>query len=82
MGPVWRHMRTDRSAGRDAAGTRHGQAGADLRRTRTGGYIAVFLVLTVLDAVLVVVSPLLIKRIVDDGIAKENVQRRGGPGRS
>jgi ATP-binding cassette subfamily B protein len=34
------------------------------------GYIAVFLALVVLDALFVVVSPLLLKRLVDDGVAK------------
>ena len=72
MGPVWRHMRTDRSA-----------VGAPLRRETLRrvlgfarphrGLISVFLGLTVLDAVLVVVSPLLVQRIVDDGIAQGDV---------
>lgn len=67
IGPAFRSLRADRSAvdQRLARGT--------LRRVL--GYarphrplIAVFLVLTVIDAGLVVVSPLLVKRIVDDGI--------------
>ena len=68
MGASWRHMRTDRSA----VETRLGRE--TVRRVLTfarphRGKIGVFLSLTVLDAVLVVVSPLLIQRIVDDGIA-------------
>jgi ATP-binding cassette, subfamily B, bacterial len=67
MGGAWRHVRTDPSV-----------AATQLRRDtirrvlsfarphrRT---ITVFLLLTVVDAGLVVVSPLLIQRIVDDGI--------------
>jgi ATP-binding cassette, subfamily B, bacterial len=73
MGPVWRHMRTDRSVVSQPV-TRH-----TLRRVvrfarphrRT---IGVFLALTVLDAALVVVSPLLVQRIVDDGISKGDVR--------
>jgi ATP-binding cassette subfamily B protein len=71
MGPVWRHMRTDRSITEQKLG------GDTVRRVfgfakphrRT---IAVFLVLTVFDAALVVVTPLLVKRIVDDGILKQD----------
>lgn len=72
MGPAFRHVRTDRSA-----------ADARLRRDtlrRVLGFakpmrrlIGGFLVLTVLDACLVVVSPLLIQRIVDDGIIPGNL---------
>jgi ATP-binding cassette subfamily B protein len=72
MGPVWRHMRTDRSV----AATR--LRGDTVRRVLAfarphRGLIGVFLVLTVVDAGLVVVSPLLIQRIVDDGIAQGDV---------
>ncbi len=72
MGPVWRHMRTDRSAvsarvGRDTIRRVLAFAGPHRRK------IAVFLLLTVVDAGLVVVSPLLIQRIVDDGIAQGDV---------
>ena len=44
--------------------------------------IAVFLLLTVIDACLVVVTPLLVQRIVDDGIATGRRQpgRPAGPG--
>ena len=71
MGPVWRHMRTDRSIGDQ-------KLGHDTVR-RVFGFarphrrpIGLFLVLTVLDAALVVVTPLLVKRIVDDGILKDD----------
>ncbi len=72
MGPVWRHMRTDRSA----AGARLGRE--TVRRvlgfaTPHRPLITVFVVLTVIDAMLVVVNPLLIKQIVDVGIADSKV---------
>ncbi len=67
MGAAFRSLRTDRSAvGQSlAAGTlrRVLEYAAPHRRP-----IAFFLVLTVIDAGLVVVSPLLVQRIVDDGI--------------
>jgi ATP-binding cassette, subfamily B, bacterial len=73
MGPVWRHMRTDRSiTGQKLA--------KDTVRRVVGfakphrGPIAVFLVLTVFDAALVVVTPLLVKQIVDDGILKHDTR--------
>ena len=69
MGPVWRHMRTDRSVADQKL------AGDTLRRVV--GFarphrkvIAVFVGLTVVDAAMVVVVPLLIKKIVDDGILR------------
>src|SRR5947209_6809648 len=73
MGPVWRHMRTDRTAvetrlRRDTVRRVLGFAGPHRP------LIAVFLVLTVLDAGLVIVSPLLVQRIVDNGISQGNVQ--------
>src|SRR4051812_23482549 len=72
MGPVWRHMRTDRSA----AGARLGRD--TVRRvlafaTPHKRVISVFLVLTVLDALLVVVNPLVVKQIVDVGIKESDV---------
>ncbi|GCD89162.1 ABC transporter ATP-binding protein [Nocardioides sp. LS1] len=73
MGPAFRAMRTDRSAvdQRLARGTvRRVFRYAGPHRT----LIALFLVFTVVDAGLVVVSPLLVKRIVDRGIL-------GGDGR-
>ena len=74
MGPAWRHLRSDRSA----VNSRH-RARGTVRRVL--GFARphrppdrVFLVLTVIDAGLVVVTPLLVQRIVDDGI-------RGGDSR-
>src|SRR4051794_20451634 len=71
MGPVWRHMRTDRSV--------TGQKLARDTVRRVLGFakphrrpISLFLLLTVFDAALVVVTPLLVKRIVDDGILKHD----------
>ncbi len=71
LGPAWRHMRTDRSV-----------AGQKLARDtvrRVVGFatphrrlIGVFLALTVVDAAMVIVVPLLVKRLVDDGIVKGN----------
>jgi ATP-binding cassette subfamily B protein len=71
MGPVWRHMRTDRSI------TDQKLRGDTVRRVMAFARphrrrIAVFLALTVVDAALVVVVPLLIKHIVDDGILQQN----------
>ena len=67
MGPAFRSLRADR----DAADQRlaRGTVGRVVRYAQPHGrLIAIFLVLTVLDAGLVVVSPLLVKRIVDNGI--------------
>jgi len=69
MGATWRNLRTDRSV-----------VGKKLAREtvrRVVGFarphkrlIAVFLAIVVVDAAMVVVTPLLIKAIVDDGILK------------
>ena len=67
MGPAWRHMRTDRNVdpGRiDRATVRRVLGFARPHR----GLISVFLAITVVDACLVVVTPLLVQRLVDDGI--------------
>lgn len=66
-GQVWRHIRTDRTAvarrvDRDVV--RRVLKFAKPHRNLIIG----FLVLTVVDSLLVVVSPLLVQRIVDDGI--------------
>lgn len=66
-GQVWRHIRTDRSAvaskvDRDVV--RRVLQFAKPHRS----LIILFLTLTVIDSLLVVVSPLLVQRIVDDGI--------------
>ncbi len=67
MGGTWRHMRTDRSAvkSRIEPGTVRRVLGfAGPHRSS----IALFLIVTVVDSILVVVNPLLVQRIVDDGI--------------
>ncbi len=69
MGPVWRHMRTDRSATQTRLKRETVRRVLSFARPHKA-LIAVFLVLTVVDAALVVVSPLLVQRIVDDGIAE------------
>ena len=73
MGPVWRHMRTDRSIGEQKL---HGDTvrrvlGFARPHRRPIGF---FLGLTVVDAALVVVTPLLVKNIVDDGILKQDTR--------
>jgi len=67
MGPAWRHMRTDREAGkaRIEKGTVRRVLGFAAPHRKLIGF---FLAVTVLDSMLVVVNPLLIQRIVDDGI--------------
>ena len=67
MGPAWRHMRTDREAGkaRIEKGTVRRVLGFAAPHKVPIGF---FLGITVLDSVLVVANPLLIQRIVDDGI--------------
>ena len=72
MGASWRHMRTDRSIVNSKLdrGTIRRVLGfaRPHRRLITG-----FLILTVIDACLVVVTPLLVKRIIDDGVLKDDV---------
>mgnify|MGYP001765445182 CR=1 FL=1 len=73
MGPAFRHLRTDR----DVLNTRVGKA--TLRRVLSFAQplrtqIAVFVALTVLDAGLVVINPLLVKRIVDEGILRSDTE--------
>jgi len=67
MGPAWRNLRTDRSVAdkRLARDTVRRVLGFARPHRRL---ISVFLLLTVVDAAMVVVPPLLIKKIVDDGI--------------
>jgi ATP-binding cassette, subfamily B, bacterial len=71
MGPAWRHMRTDRDAvkSRVERGTVRRVMGFAGPHRRT---IAAFLLVTVIDAGLVVVNPLLVRRLIDDGISKGN----------
>ena len=71
MGQVWRHMRTDRKdvpTRVDRETVRRVLAFARPHKR----LITVFLALTVVDACLVVVSPLLVQRIVDDGILQKD----------
>ena len=71
MGQVWRHMRTDRSIANnklDRGTVKRVLAFARPHRR----LITVFLALTVVDACLVVVTPLLVQRIVDDGILQKD----------
>ena len=68
-GPAFRHLRADRSvvSNRLDRGTVRRVVGFARPHKRL---ISVFLALTVVDAAMVVVMPLLVKRIVDDGILK------------
>src|SRR4051812_28329089 len=73
MGPVWRHMRTDRSiTGQKLARDTVKRVLGFARPHRSP--IALFLALTVVDAALVVVTPLLVKNIVDNGILKQDTR--------
>jgi ATP-binding cassette, subfamily B, bacterial len=67
MGPAWRNLRTDRSVTQQklARETIRRVVGFAKPHRRLIGF---FVALVVVDASLVVVTPLLIKRIVDDGI--------------
>ena len=72
-GAAWRHLRSDRSAinNRIERGTVRrvlGFAGPHRR------LIAIFLALTVIDSCLLVVTPLLAKHIIDDGIGDGDSQ--------
>ncbi len=66
-GAAWRHLRSDRSVvnNRIERGTVRRVFGFARPHRRL---IAAFLTLTVIDAGLVVVNPLLVQRIIDDGI--------------
>src|SRR5215218_4289997 len=71
MGQVWRHVRTDRSIANsklDRGTVKRVLSFAKPHRP----LIIVFLALTVVDACLVVVTPLLVQRIVDDGILQKD----------
>src|SRR6478736_4209596 len=71
MGPAFRSLRTDRTAAQQRLA--RGTVKRVLRYAAPHRLlIAYFLVLTVVDAGLVVVSPLLVQRIVDDGILAGN----------
>ena len=71
MGQAWRHMRTDRSIANsklDRGTVRRVLSFARPHRK----LITIFMGLTVVDACLVVVTPLLVQRIVDDGILEQD----------
>jgi ATP-binding cassette, subfamily B, bacterial len=70
-GAVFRHMRTDRSEVPRGVSRRTVRRVLSFARPHRR-LIAVFLVLTVIDACLVVVNPLLVQRLVDDGITAGN----------
>lgn len=69
MGPAFRHLRTDRSVV-DASVTRGTVKRVVGYARHQRGLIAAFIAFVVVDASLVVVTPLLVKRIVDDGITQ------------
>jgi ATP-binding cassette subfamily B protein len=69
MGPAFRHMRTDRSIANERVDRRTVRRVLAFARPH-GRIITAFLVVTVLDAGLVVVNPLLVQRLVDDGIVE------------
>lgn len=71
MGPAWRHMRTDRSAADQKLARNTVRRVVGFARPHRK-LITTFLALTVVDASMVVVVPLLVKRLVDDGILKGN----------
>ncbi|MGD9958760.1 ABC transporter ATP-binding protein [Nocardioides sp.] len=69
MGPIWRNLRTDRSIADNRLDRQTVRRVLGFARPHRGT-ITGFLGLTVVDASLVVVTPLLIKHIIDDGILK------------
>ena len=71
MGPAWRSLRSDRSVVNETIDRRTVRRVLGFARPHRR-LIAGFLALTVIDSCLVVVTPLLIQRIVDDGILKGN----------
>ena len=78
-GAAWRHLRSDRSVvkNRIERGTVRRVFGFARPHRRL---IATFLTLTVIDAGLVVVNPLLVQRIIDDGILGNDRGPGHGPG--
>ena len=66
-GMAWRHLRSDRSVVNNRLSRQTVRRVVGFARPHRG-LISVFLVLTVIDASLVVVTPLLVQKIVDDGI--------------
>ena len=71
MGSAWRNLRVDRSVAGQKLARNTLRRVAAFARPHTKK-IVVFLALVVVDASMVVVTPLLVKRIVDDGIIKNN----------
>ncbi len=71
MGQVWRHMRTDRSIAKSKLDRGTVKRVLSFARPHRR-LITIFLALTVVDACLVVVTPLLVQRIVDDGILQKD----------
>ena len=71
MGAAWRHIRSDRSVvnNRIDRGTVRRVLGFARPHRKL---ISFFLTLTVIDAGLVVVTPLLVQRIIDDGILQKD----------
>ncbi len=67
VGPAWRHLRSDRSAAQARLDRRTVRRVVEFARPHRR-LITVFLVLTVVDAALVAVPPLLLQRLVDDGV--------------
>ena len=66
-GAAWRHIRSDRSVVDNRIDRKTIRRVLGFARPHRG-LISVFLALTVIDAAMVVVIPLLVQRIVDDGI--------------
>jgi ATP-binding cassette subfamily B protein len=73
IGPAWRHLRSDRSVVNNRIERRTVRRVIGFARPHRR-LIAIFLTLTVIDAGMVVVTPLLVQRIVDDGILKGDSQ--------
>jgi ATP-binding cassette, subfamily B, bacterial len=71
LGPAWRNLRTDRSVVEQKLARETVRRVVGFARPHKK-LIGIFLGLTVVDASLVVVTPLLVKRIIDDGILKQN----------
>lgn len=71
MGPAWRHLRSDRTIVNNRVDRGTVRRVLGFARPHRA-LISVFLVLTVIDAGMAVVTPLLVQRIVDDGITAGN----------
>jgi ATP-binding cassette, subfamily B, bacterial len=73
MGPVWRHMRTDRSVASQKVSRETVKRVVGFAKPHRPS-IGIFLLLTIIDAALVVVTPLLVKSIVDNGILRQDTR--------